>query len=39
MVILLFCVIKQHYLGNYRRMAVNYRGIKFSYNIGQKSLL
>jgi hypothetical protein len=27
MVILSFCVIKQHYLGNYCRMAVNYRGI------------
>jgi hypothetical protein len=27
MVIPSFCVIKQHYLGNYCRMAVNYRGI------------
>jgi hypothetical protein len=27
MVILLFCVIKQHYFGNYCRMAVNYHGI------------
>jgi hypothetical protein len=27
MVILSFCVIKQHYLGNYCRMAVNYCGI------------
>jgi len=39
MAILSFCVIKQHYLGNYRRMAVNYCGIKLFYNIGQKSLL
>jgi hypothetical protein len=39
MVILSFCVIKQHYLGNYHRMAVNYRSIKLFYNIGQKSLL
>jgi hypothetical protein len=27
MVIPSFCVIKQHYLGNYGRMAVNYCGI------------
>jgi hypothetical protein len=27
MVIPSFCVIKQHYLGNYCRLAVNYRGI------------
>jgi hypothetical protein len=27
MVIPSFCVIKQHYLGNYSRMAINYRGI------------
>ncbi len=27
MVILSFCVIKQHYLGNYFRMMVNYHGI------------
>ncbi len=27
MVTLSFCVIKQHYLGNYCGMAVNYHGI------------
>ncbi len=27
MVILSFCVIKLHYLGNYSGMAVNYQGI------------
>jgi hypothetical protein len=33
MAILLFCVIKLYYLGNYHGMAVNYTGKKF-YNIG-----
>jgi len=27
MVMLSFCIIKQHYLGNYCRMVVNYNGI------------
>jgi hypothetical protein len=35
MVIPSFCVIKQHYLGNYHGMAVNNQGIKLFYNIGQ----
>jgi hypothetical protein len=38
-VILSFCVINLHYLGNYSGMAVNYHGIKLFYKIGQKSVL
>jgi hypothetical protein len=34
-----FCAIKLYYLGNYHGMAVNYHGIKWFYNIGQKSVL
>jgi len=34
-----FCIIKLFILGNYHAMAVNNNGIKFLYNIRQKSVL